>query len=271
MKNTGLKILCIIIILSVVGGLCSCSKDGDEDEIVTTNRPVTISGTSDKTIKSTDKTIVAVAPEGEEEIIRYFNKSLSDFRSASFDFVKKDETVLTSCSAGSLETISGATDSYRSTLRKALGDMMGVVSLETTYFAGDDITQAFAIKELSVETIAEAKASANGSQVTVEFKIKQNSADGSDAINMMTGDYMTLEAFNAKISGYGAAADSTSVNIKNVTLKAVIDYSTGNFISVDVGYNSSFSMGTLNLDYVSGGPVRASTRTTIKYHSFKEN
>ncbi len=271
MSNRAIRILSILIILCVVTGLCACSGKNGEDEPATTNRPVTLQGEVSKTVKPTDKTVVAVAPVGEEEIIKYFNESLTDFRNSEFDFVKKDSCVLTSCSAGSLESISGATDSYRSTLKKALGDMMGVASLETTYFAGDDISRAFAIKELNTDNVSQATASADGNRVTVAFTIRQNSADGSDAVSLVSGDYMTLAAFNSRISQYGATADSTSVNMKNVTLRAVIDYSTKNFVAIDIEYNSSFSMGTLNLAYVSGGPVKATTKTVTKYSNFKEN
>ncbi len=271
MKDTGLKILSAIIIFAVVLGLCSCGIDGNDDDIKTTNRPVTISSATSKTVKPTDKNVVATAPQGDEEILKYFNTALKIFRNSTFDFVKKDSCTLTSYSAGSLETVSGATDSYKSALRSALGDIMGVYSLESTYFAGDDITNVFAIKELSADNISSAKASAEGSNVMVEFSLKQNAADGSDAISALTKEYMTNESLNNKISKYGATANSASARVSAVTLKAVIDYSTKNFVSVEIGFNTAVSMASLSLDYVSGGPVKGSTKTTIKYTNFKEN
>lgn len=270
MKDTGLKILSAIIVLSVVIGLCSCGINSNEDDIKTTNRPVTVSSSTDKTVKVTDENIVAVAPEGDEDILNYFNTALKLFRNSTFDFVKKDKCVLTSYSAGSLEEVSGATDSYKSTLKSALGDIMGVYSLESTYFAGDDITNVFAIKELTAENIGSATASAEGNKVAVEFTINQNAVDGSDAVSVLTKEYMTDQSLNDKIAQYGAVADSASARVNAVTLKAVIDYSTKNFVSVEIGFNTVFSMASLSLDYVSGGPIQGSTKTTIQYTDFKE-
>ncbi len=270
MKDKGLKILSLIIVLSVVFGLCACGDDGDSDEIQTTNRSVTVSSQNDKTVKTTDENVVAVAPEGEQEILNYFNNALKLFKNSTFDFSKKDECSLTSYSAGSLNDVSGATDSYKKTLKSAVGDMVGVNSLETTYFAGDDITNVFAIKELSLENATNISAQAQGSQVTVEFDVTQNAVDGSDAVSAVTKNYLTNETLNSKISSYGATAQGTSVRISNVKLKAVIDYSTKNFISIDISFNTQFSISNLALDYVSGGPVAGSTKTTIKYKDFKE-
>lgn len=271
MKDSSIKILSLLVIFCTVVGLCSCGMNNDEDEVNTTNRPVTASTDITKSVKTTDENVVAVAPEGNEAILEYFNGSLKLFRSSTYDFVKRDDCTLTSCSTGSLNTVSGATDSYRTALKNALGDMMGVTSLESTYFAGDDVTDVFAIKELTAENISKASASAEGSKVTVEFSLKQNSADGSDAVSLLTKDYMTAESFNSKVSQYGATANSAVVKVNSVKLKAVIDYSTRNFVSVEISFNTTFSMGSLNLDYVSGGPVSASTKTTIKYTDFKEN
>ena len=271
MNNNLIKILSLLIVLCTVVGLCACGKNQNEDDIKTTNRPVTVSTDLTKTVKPTDKNVVAVAPEGEEAILRYYNGSLRLFRANAYDFVKKETCTLASCSAGSLNSVGGATDSYRKALRNALGDMMGVSSLESTYFAGDDVTEAFGLRELAAENISEMKASAEGSNVTLEFVIKKNSPDGGDAISLLTRDFMTNERFNAKISDYDASSTGASVKISNVRLKTVIDYSTRNFVDVEISYNTSFYMSNLNLAYVSGGPVNASTKNTIKYTNFKEN
>ncbi|MBQ8227533.1 MAG: hypothetical protein IJZ88_00820 [Clostridia bacterium] len=271
MKNNAIKILSLLIVLCSVAGLCSCNINQDEEDIKTTNRPVTVSTDITKTVKTTDENVVAVAPKGDEEILKYFNGSLKLFRSTTYDFVKKNTCTLTSCSTGSLASVRGATDSYRNALNNAVGDMAGVSSLESTYFAGDDVTEAFAIKELSAENISEMSATAEGNKVTVEFSIKKDSADGSDAVSILTKDYMTIESFNSKVSQYGASTTGATVKVSNVKLKAVIDYSTRNFVSVEISFNTNFNMGSLDFDYVFGGPVSASTKTTIKYTDFKEN
>lgn len=271
MNNRLIKILSLVIVLYTVAGLCACGKDEGEEDIKTTNRPVTVSTDLTKTVKPTDKNVVAVAPEGEEDILRYYNGSLRLFRANAYDFVKKDTCTLTSCSTGSLGSVSGATDSYRKALRNALGDMMGVSSLESTFFAGDDVSEAFGLRELTAENISEMKASAQGSNVTLEFTIKKSSPDGGDAISLLTRDYMTNESLSAKIADYEASSTGASVKISNVKLKTVIDYSTRNFVEVEISYTTSFYIGSLNLDYISGGPVSASTKTTIKYTDFKEN
>ncbi len=271
MKNTTIKILSFLIILCVVAGLCSCSKEGEEEEIGTTNRPVTVSTDLTKTVRPTDKNVVAVAPEGEEEILKFFNGSLKLFRASAYDFVKKDSCTLYSYSAGSLSSVDSANDSYRAALKNALGDIMGVSSFESTYFAGDDVTEVFAIKELTADNISKMSATAEGSRVTVEFSIKQDSADGKEAISLLTKDFVTAESFNAKVSQYDATATGGTIKINNIRLKAVIDYSTRNFVDVEISFNTSFYIGTFKLAYVSGGPVSASTKTTIKYTNFKEN
>ena len=271
MKENGLKFLSVIIVLCTVAGICSsCANNNANEDIKTTNRPVTISQSTSKTVKTTNENIVAIAPEGDEEILKYFNTSLKIFRNSTFDFTKKDSCKMTSYSAGSLNNINGATASYKSTLKSAIGDMMGVYTLESAYFAGDDISEVFAIKELTVDDINSAKATAEGSKVTVEFSVKQNAADGSDAVSLLTKNYMTSESFKQKISGYGATADSATARVTAVTLKAVIDYSTKNFVDIEIGYNTTFSVAKISLDYVSGGPVNGSTKTTIKYTDFKE-
>lgn len=271
MKNNAIKILSLLIVLCTVAGLCSCGKNPEDEDVKTTNRPVTVSTDITKKVQTTDENVVAVAPEGEENILKYFNGSLKRFRGSAYDFVKKDTCTLTSCSTGSLNSENGATDSYRAALKNALGDMMGVSSLESTYFAGDDVSEVFAIKELTAENISEMSATAEGNKVTVEFSIKKNSADGFDAVSLLTNDYMTVEGLNGKISQYDASSTGATVKVSNVKLKAVIDYSTRNFVSVEISFNTSFHIGSLKLAYVSGGPVNASTKTTIKYTDFKEN
>lgn len=271
MNNKLIKIASFFMVICSVIGLCSCSEAREEEEIKTTNRPVTVSTDITKTVKTTDENVVAVAPVGEENILKYFNGSLKRFRGNAYDFTKKDTTVLLNCSAGSLDTVSGATDSYRNTLKKALGDMVGVSSLESTYFAGDEVSSVFAIKELKAENISRMSASAEGNRVIIEFDIKKSSADGFDAVSLLTKDYITVEALNSKVAKYGASSTGASVKVNNVKLRAVIDYSTRNFVDVEISFNSSFYMGTLKLDYVSGGPVNAGTKTTIKYNNFKEN
>ncbi len=270
MKDTGIKILSVIIVLCAVFGLCACGDNSDGDEIQTTNRKVTISSNVDKTVKPTNTNVVAVAPEGEEEILNYFNTALKLFKNNTFDFTKKDDCKLTSYSSGSLANIEGATQSYKDALKSAVGDIFGVNSLQSTYFAGDDITTAFAIKEMNVDNVEKVSAFAQGSSVTVEISLKQNAIDGIDAVSAVTKDYMTNEKLNSKISGYGATADGASVRINDVKLKTVIDYSTKNFINIEISFNSQFTVSKLALDYVSGGPVTGSTITTIKYTDFKE-
>ncbi len=270
MNNKTIKFLSLFIVICTVLGLCACGKTQDEEEIKTTNRPVTVSTDLTKTVKTTDENVIAVAPEGGENILKYFNGSLKRFRNNTYDFTKKNTCTLSSCSFGSLGSISGATDSYRAALKNAVGDMMGVSTLESTYFAGDDVSGVFAIKELTAENVEGMSASAEGSRVTVEFAIKKKTADGADAASLLTKEYMTVESFNSKVSKYGAGTTGASVKINNIRLKAVIDYSTRNFVEVIISYDTSFYVGSLNLDYVSGGPINAGTNTTIKYTNFKE-
>ncbi len=271
MKNNWIKILSLIIVFCSVAGLCACGDNNQEDDIITTNREITVSTDITKTVKPTDQSVVAVAPVGEEAIIAYFNNALKAFRQSAFDFVKNDNCVLTSYSTGSLASIDGATDSYRSALKNAVGDMAGVSSLQATYFAGDAIDNVFAVKELTAQNISNMSAEAQGSNVIIEFSLKKSSGDGTDAVSALTKDYMTVEKFTSKIAQYGASSTGATVKHSNAKIKAVIDYSTKNFVSVEISFNTNFYMGSLNLDYVSGGPVNAGTKTTIKYTDFKEN
>ena len=271
MKNNAIKFLSLLIVLCTVAGLCACDPNQTEEDIKTTNRPVTVSTDLTKTVQTTDENVIAVAPEGEENILKYFNGSLKRFRGNAYDFVKKDTCTLTSYSAGSLDSVSGATASYKNALKNAIGDMMGVSSLESTYFAGDDVSNVLAIRELSAENISEMSATAEGNKVVVEFLLKKKMDDGADAASLLTRDYMTVETLNGKVSQYGANSTGATVKISNIRLKAVIDYSTRNFVSIEISFNTNFYMSKLSLDYVSGGPVSANTRTIIQYTNFKEN
>lgn len=271
MKNSTIKIISVLIVLSVITGLCSCSfkKEGTPG-IGTTNRSVTVSTEKKKEVEPTDRTVTAVAPQGNEEIIKYFNKALSKFRNNDYEFVKSKNTVLRSYSAGSLTSVSGSTESYITMLKSAVGDMMGVGSLDTSYFLGDDMVAAFPISSISQDKIDSCEATAEGSNVILTFKMKQLSDDGATTVSSLTKDYITPDAFSNRIKGYSATAQSPSVSYSNVTLTAVIDYSTTGFVSVDIGFVSSFSMHELSLAYVKGGPVKGSTDTTVTYKSFAE-
>lgn len=143
--------------------------------------------------------------------------------------------------------------------------------MQSTYFAGEDVSDVFAVKEITAENVNGISATANGKQVTVEFSVNKKSPDGFDAVSLLTKEYVTLEKFNTKVAQYGAGSTGTTINVKDVKLKAVIDYSTGNFASVEISFNTGFYIGELNLEYVYGGPIKASTRTVIQYTDFKEN
>ncbi|MGN1169785.1 MAG: hypothetical protein ACI4RB_06660, partial [Acutalibacteraceae bacterium] len=66
------------------------------------------------------------------------------------------------------------------------------------------------------------------------------------------------------------SATSTSVNNSGAKVKAVVDDSTKNFVSVEISFKTNYSAQELNLGYISGGPVSGVTQTVITYKNFKE-
>ena len=270
MKNSFIKIISFVIVFCTVLGLCACSKKQGTQGIATTNRQVTRSSAESKTQTTVGKTSAATAPQGKAAILKYFNDSVKIFNNRTYDFTKSFNCTLQSCSLGSLTSVSGATDSYKSTLRSAVGDMMGVSKLDTSYYAGDDISSVFTIKELDEKCIESIKASADGNKVTVEISLKQLSADGTASVSYLTKDYPTPESFSQKISDYKISATSTSVKSSSAKVKVVVDNSTKNFVSVEISFKTNYSAQELNLGYITGGPVSGVTQTVITYKNFKE-
>lgn len=272
MKNNIIRVVSLLIVFSVVVGLCSCklTQKKPTNGIMTTNRVLTLPSSSKNTAKKTNVNVTAVAPEGDEEIIKYFNNSLEYFRSNDFEFTRKKSTTLQGYSAGTLASVEGATQSYQSTLRSACGDMMGVSSLESTYYVGDDISEAFAIKAVSEEYVSKCTAKASGSKVKVVFHYKPFIGEEESTINKLTGDYVGSSGFSQRIKGYGASSSGATATISDIKLSALIDYSTNNFTAVKIEFTTSFSADSISLDYVSGGPVKGTTKTIISYGSFTE-
>lgn len=269
MKSLGLKILSFLIVFSIVFALCSCSKKDENPGVFTTNRPLTTAGEEEEE-KTTNLAVAAVAPEGDENIIKYFNDAFKIFNNRDFDFIRQKECKLNAFSAGTLQEVEGATQEYENTLKTSFSDMMGVGKTENFYYVGDDISGVFSIAELTSDKLDEVAASASGSNVTVSFKLKQITNDGETTVSALTKDFISSTSFREKLKSYGCSADSVSVKTSAVTLKAVIDYSTKNFVSVEIGFVSHFSAPEVKLDYVSGGPVAGNTKTTIIYKNFVE-
>ncbi|MCQ2470426.1 MAG: hypothetical protein MJ147_00135 [Clostridia bacterium] len=271
MKNKLLKIVSLIIVFCVVTGLCSCKLTHKEIAgIMTTNRQVTLPTSSRNVAQKKDDEVTAIAPEGDKAIIKYFNRALELFYHNDIEFTRKKTTKLESYSAGSLASVSGATASYTSMLQSACADMMGVGSLESTYYFGDDISAAFAIKSVTENLVKKCSASAQGSKVNVSFTYNPYMGDFNDAIKNLTPDFMTTSDFIKKIAGYGASQSGASVEINSIKLSAVIDYSTKKFESVKIEYVTKFSAKEIAFDYVSGGPLNGTTKTVISYGNFKE-
>lgn len=272
MKKNIIRIVSLLIVFSVITGLCSCKLMHKPTTSAgeTTNRSLTLPSESKSSVKKTNYEITAIAPEGKEAIIKYFNDALKYFDYNDFEFTRKKSTTLQSYYAGSLANVEGATQSYTSTLKSACGDMMGVGSLDTTYYIGDDISSAFAIKPVEDEYLKKCSASAEKNHVKVVFEYKQFIGEDVPGVSKLTGDYMTSSTFSQKIRSYGASPSEASAEISGIKLSAIIDYSTGNFVSVKVEFTTSFSVKSIALDYVSGGPVNGTTKTVISYGSFKE-
>ena len=89
-------------------------------------------------------------------------------------------------------------------------------------------------------------------------------------MGLLTGDYVSSAGYSSKISSYGAKSSGSSSTVKDVKLTAVIDYSTRNFTSVIIEYSTDFVSQELSFDYISGGPVKGTTKTVISYGNFKE-
>lgn len=272
MKNNVIRVISLLMVFSVIFGLCSCKLTHKKttNGVMTTNRVPTLPSSSKNTAKKSDNTVKAIAPEGDEEIIKYFNNSLTYFRSNDFEFTRKKSTTLESYSAGTLATVEGATQSYQSALKSAIGDMMGVGSLETMYYIGDDISAAFAIKAIAPEYLKKCSAKAEDSNVKLTFEYKQYITEEESGITKLTGDYVGSGGFSSKIREYGASPSEAKAEISGIKLTAVIDYSTNNFVSLKIEFTSKFSAKSISLDYVSGGPVSGTTKTTISYGSFVE-
>ncbi len=270
MKNTGIKILSVIIVVSVVFSLCSCRLNKkDTSGIMTTNRELTLS-TAPVSVKTTDLSVKAVAPKGSDKIIEYFNNSLEYFVKKDFEFTEKYKTSLESFSAGSLWNVEGATQSYRSTLESSFGDMMGVGSLNKSFYVGDDISEDFAIRAVEAGNLKSCSAKAEGSNVKVAFNYKPSNGEGMTNVRLLTNYYMSSGSFSSKIGSYGASSSGATATISGVKLSATIDYSTNNFVSVKIEYTTSFYAEEVSFDYVSGGPVKGTTKTEIVYGNFKE-
>lgn len=270
MKNNLIRILSFIIVLSVITGLCSCKLTHKTPAgIMTTHRALTMSSATNPA-KKTDLSVTAIAPVGDEAIIDYFNKSLDYFINNDFEFTRNKSTKLESFSAGSLATVSGATESYQSMLRSACSDMMGVSSLKTTYYIGDDISSAFQIKAVEPDFIKKCSASAEKNLVKIKFEYNPFIGDDESSLSRLTSDRMTTSDFSMKIRSYGATSSETKVSISGIKLSAVIDYSTKNFTSLKIEFSTSFHVDSIGFDYVSGGPVTGTTKTVISYGDFKE-
>lgn len=271
MKNIIIKTVSLLIVFCTIVGLCSCKLTHKQiDGIMTTNRPHTLPSSNNNSVKVTDQSVIAIAPEGDEAIIKYFNDALSNFYENDFEFIRKKSVTLRSYSAGSLSSVSGSTESYRSALQSACSDMMGVGSLETQYYIGDDISSAFAINEVSEELLKGCSASAEENKVKLSFEYKTHVGESDNTLDKLTRDYMTAGAFSQKIRSYGASYSSAEADLSSIKLSAVIDYSTKNFISIKIEFNTSFKSDSISFDYVSGGPLSGTTKTVISYGSFNE-
>lgn len=272
MKNNIIRIVSLLIVFSVVTGLCSCKlmHKPTGSAGMTTTRPLTLPSSSKYSAKKTNYEITAVAPEGKEAIIKYFNDSLNYFYSNDFEFTRKKSTRLQSYYAGSLASVDGATQSYVSTLKSACSDMMGVGSLDTTYYIGDDISSAFSIRTVEEDYIKKCTATAEKSNVKIVLNYKQFIGEDDPGINRLTGDYISSGGFSQKIKSYGASPSEAQATVSEIKLTVVIDYSTNNFVSLKIEFTTSFSVKSISFDYVSGGPVSGSTKTVISYGNFTE-
>lgn len=271
MKDRIIKIVSLVMVFAVITGLCSCKLNHKEVAgIMTTVRQVTLPTSGADDSDNTASAVTAIAPEGDESIIKYFNEALRIFYEHDFEFTKAKTTKLKEYSAGTLENVSGATGSYLSTLKSACGDMMGVGSLETNFYFGDNIEAFFSIKSADSEHIKKCSATAEGSNVTVKFDYNAYSGDYNNTLRMLTDDFMSLDDFRGKIERYGARLEKASVGLSDIKLTAVIDYATRHFVSVKIEYATSFSVDKMEFDYISGGPVKGKTNTVITYKDFKE-
>ncbi len=270
MKNTFIRILSVTLVVIIIAGLCACSRKKSDNSKLITNRSVTLSTNQEESTFTENSEVNAVAPEGKKNIIDYLNGSFTRFHNFDYDFNKNVTSVVQSFSAGELEKIDGVTGSYQSTLKKACADMMGVGSLDTSYYVGDDIESAFPIKSIKEEFVQSASASAEGDKVIVTLTVKPQSEDGIATVQLLTNDYMTLSSFNEKIREYEATAADTTVRIGSVALRAVIDYSTRIFEKIEITFKTEFYADEMSLAYVKGGPVKGTTLTTVTYKDFDE-
>lgn len=271
MKDNFLKIISAGLAFSVVLGLCACTKKNDDTSgVITTNRPLTSAGGEETTKSTAVEAVSAVAPQNEEDAVKFFNSAIKVFHKKSFNFSVKKECTLKSFSAGSLSTVDGATESYKNMLKSSFGDMMGVGTSQNSYYVGDDISAVFTVPELTAENLNGITASADGENVVITANLLKNSDDGMTEVASVTKDYMTNEKFSTKIKGYAATADSASVKHGAVTLTAEINYATRNFVTLQIAYSSQFSAENVKLSYVTGGPVTGSTNTKITFKDFKE-
>lgn len=271
MKDRIIKIVSLVMVFAVITGLCSCKLNHKEvDGIMTTIRQVTLPTSGGDDSGNEASAVVAVAPEGDEAIIKYFNEALRIFNEHDFEFIRTKTTKLKDYSAGTLESVSGATKSYLSTLKSACGDMMGVGSLETNYYFGDDIKSFFCIKTITDPFIKSCSASADGRNVTVNFDYNPYSGDYNNTLRTLTDDFMELDDFRTKIERYGAKFEKASIGINEIKLSAVIDCSTRHFVKVNIEYATIFSVSKMGFDYITGGPIKGKTITDITYTDFKE-
>ena len=269
MKNRVIQAVSLLIVIFVIAGMCACAKKPVDNSTLITHRSVTLS-TSSTTKVTEDPSVTAIAPTGKDDILEYFNGSLVKFNNFDFDFNKSLSTELVSFSAGDLNDVDGATDAYRSALRSACADMMGVGSLDTSYYVGDNKEEAMPIKEIEPENVKSISAEAKENKVVINIEFVPLSADGVETVQPLTADYMTNSSFNEKIHECEASASETSVKISNVRLSAVIDYTTRNFDTIAITFGTDFKAEKLSLTYVSGGPVTGATKTTITYKDFSE-
>lgn len=269
MKNRLIQIISLTTVIIIITGMCACARNKPDDSKYITHRSVTLSTTSTTKVKE-DPSVIAVAPKGAKNIADYFNGSLVKFNNVDFDFNKSLKTELVSFSAGDLNKVEGATDTYRSTLRSACSDMMGVVSLDTAYYVGDDKREAVPISDIDTENVQTITAKAQENKVVIDVVYKPLSEDGIATVQQLTADYISNASFNEKIHEYEGSASSTNVKISNVRLKAVIDYTTRNFETITITFSTAFKAESLSLGYVSGGPVTGETKTTVIYKDFAE-
>lgn len=271
MKDNFLKTISALMVFSVVIGLCACTKKDDASSgVITTNRPLTSAGDETTTKSTAAEAVSAVAPKSEEDSIKFYNSAIKVFQKNSYNFSVKKECTLKSFSAGTLSTVDGATESYKSMLKSSFGDMMGVGTSRNSYYVGDDISTVFTLSEISAESISGITAEANGANVVIKVNLLKNSDDGMTEVSSVNKDCMTNEKFSTKIKDYSATADSSSVKHGAVTVTAEIDYVTRNFVGIQISYSSQFSAENVKLSYVSGGPVTGTTNTKITFGDFKE-